>query len=111
MTLDVENYHSIVHINYVNMSMIEYARSFKLTMKESFKRVTQWAAFYHTSRKSWYPKPKEAIPFSKVPLIKPLPIVDMSKEIAILCGIGLRRGSATVDSAPRDDHGKAWHSP
>ena len=59
--------------------MIEYARSFKLTMKESFKRVTQWAAFYHTSRKSWYPKPKEAIPFSKVPMIKPLPIVDMSK--------------------------------
>ena len=79
MTLDVENCHSIVHINYVNMSMIEYARSFKLNMKESFKRVTQWAAFYHTSRKSWYPKPKEAIPFSKVPLIKPLPIVDMSK--------------------------------
>ena len=41
MTLDVENYHSIVHINYVNMSMIEYA------MLD--------------------------------PLIKPLPIVDMSK--------------------------------
>ena len=27
----------------------------------------------------WFPKPKETIPFSEVPLIKPLPIVDMSK--------------------------------
>ena len=34
-----------------NMSMMEYARSFELTMKESITRVTQWAAFYHTSRK------------------------------------------------------------
>ena len=61
------------------MSMMEYARSFELTMKESVKRVTQRAAFCHTSRKSWYPKPKETMPFSKVPSIKPLPIVDMFK--------------------------------
>ena len=51
MTLDVENCHSTVHIKQANMSMKEYARSFELTMKESIKRVTQWAAFYHTSRK------------------------------------------------------------
>ena len=79
MTLDVKNFHSTVHIRQVNMSMMEYARSFELTMKESVKRVTQWAAFCHASRKSWYPKPKETMPFSKVPLIKPLPIVDMFK--------------------------------
>jgi len=47
-------------------------------MKQSIKRVTHWAAYWHTSRKSWYPKPGETIPFSKVPLIKPLPVVDMS---------------------------------
>ena len=78
MTLDVENCHSTVHIKRVNMSMMEYARSFEFTMKESVKKATQWAAFYHTSRKSWFPKPKETILFSKVPLIKQLPIVDMS---------------------------------
>ena len=62
------------------MSMMEYSRSFELTMKESVKRVTHCpAAYYHTSRKSWYPKPEETIPFSKGPSIKPLPIVDMSK--------------------------------
>ena len=77
MTLDVENCNSTVHIKQVNMSMMEYARSFEFTIKESVKKVTQWAAFYHTSSKSWFPKPKKTTPFSKVPLIKPLPIVDM----------------------------------
>jgi len=79
-TLDAESYHSTVHIKQTNMSMMEYTRSFGITMKESVKRVTEWAAYYHTSRKSWRPKPEETIPFSRVPLIKPLPIVDMSKE-------------------------------
>lgn len=59
--------------------MMEYCRSFGLTMRESFKGVTHWAAYYHTSRKSWYPKPEETIPFSKFPLIKPPPVIDMSK--------------------------------
>ena len=45
MTLDVENCHSTVHIKQANMSMMEYSRSFGLTMKES--------AYYHTGRKSW----------------------------------------------------------
>ena len=113
MTLDVKNFHSTVHIRQVNMSMMEYARSFELTMKESVKRVTQWAAFYHASRKSWYPKPKETMPFSKVPLIKPLPIVDMFKALRYYAelGVGVWSSSATADSAPRDDHGKAWDSP
>ena len=59
--------------------MAEYARSFGITMKESIKRITKWAAYYHTSRKSWYPKPEETVPFWEVPIIQPLPIVQMSK--------------------------------
>ena len=50
MTLDVENCHSIVHVKRVNMSMAEYCRSFGSAMKEAVKRVTSWAAYYHTSR-------------------------------------------------------------
>ena len=79
MTLDVENGHSTVHIKQANMSVMEYSRSFGLTMKESVRKVTHWAAYYHTSRKSRYRKPVATIPFSKVPSIKSLPIVDMSK--------------------------------
>ena len=79
MTLDVENCHSTVHTKQANMSMAEYARSFGITMKESIKRVTKWTAYYHTSRKSWYPKPEETVPFWEVPIIQPLPTVQMAK--------------------------------
>ena len=79
MTLDVENCHSTVHIKQANLSMLEYCRSFGLTMKESIKRTTESAAYYHTSRRSWYPKPEETIPFSRVPTIKPLPVAEMSQ--------------------------------
>ena len=48
-------------------------------MKESIKRTTEWAAYYHTSRRSWYPKPEETIPFSRVLTIKPLPVAEMSQ--------------------------------
>ncbi|KAK2569285.1 hypothetical protein P5673_006196 [Acropora cervicornis] len=65
MTLDVENCHSTVDIKQANVSMLEYCRSFGLTMKESIKRTTEWAPCYHTSRRSWYPKPEETISFSR----------------------------------------------
>ena len=79
MTLDVENCHSTVHIKQANLSMLEYCRSFGLTMKESIKRTTEWVAYHHTSRRSWYPKPEETIPFSRVPTIKPLPVAERSQ--------------------------------
>ena len=49
MTLDVENCHAAVHSKKMNMSKLEYARSFGATMKESVKCATSWAAYYHTS--------------------------------------------------------------
>ena len=41
--------------------------------------LSEWAAYYQTSRRSWYPKPEETIPFSRVPTIKPLPVAEMSQ--------------------------------
>ena len=52
MTLHVENCHGTVHLKKVNMSKLEYARSFGATMTESIKRATSWAVYYHTSQKS-----------------------------------------------------------
>ena len=43
MTLDVENFHSTVHVKQANMIKAEYCRSFGLAMKEAVKRVTTWA--------------------------------------------------------------------
>ena len=99
MTLDVENCHSTVHIKQANMSAKEYSRSFGVTMKESVKRVTQWGAYYHTSRKSWYPKPEETISFSKVPTMKPLPVVATSLSQAD-CEI-LRNWASSYGAAVR----------
>ena len=111
MTLDVENCHSTVHIKQANMSMMEYCRSFGLTMKESVKRVTHWAAYYHTSRKSWYPKPEETVPFSKVPLIKPLPVVDMSKpNCNIMRDWASAYGAAVRQRTVRQETTMAKHS-
>ena len=78
MTLDVENCHSTVHVKQANMSKAECCRSFGLAMKEVVKRVTTRAAYYHTSRQSWYPKPEGGLLLWQVPVMKPLPIVNMS---------------------------------
>ena len=58
-TLDVENCHANVHPKKVNMSKLEYARSFGATMNESVKRATSWAAYYHTSRRSGTQSPTQ----------------------------------------------------
>ena len=57
MTLDVEDCHTIFHSKKVNMSSLEYARLFGATRK-SVKSGASWAAYYHTSRKSRYPRPE-----------------------------------------------------
>ena len=77
MTLDVENCHAAVHVKQANLSQAEYCKSFGTTMKETVKRVTNWAAYYHTSRRSWYPTPERALLLSQVPVMNPLPIVNM----------------------------------
>jgi hypothetical protein len=77
MTLDIENCHATVHAQKVKMSKLEYARSFGATMKESVKRAADWAACYHTSRRSWYPKPNTTISLQNVPLMTPLPAVSL----------------------------------
>ena len=59
------------------MSMAEYCRSFGVAMKEAGKRVTSWVAFYHTGRRSWYPKPEGTLLLSQVPFMKPLANVNM----------------------------------
>ena len=77
MTLDVENCHATIHSKKVNMSKLEYARSFGATMKESVKHATSWAGYYHTSRRSWYPKPDTTVSLHNVPLMMPLSVVSL----------------------------------
>ena len=77
MSLDVENCHASVDPKKMNMSKLEYARSFGATMKESVKRATNLAAYYHTIRRSWYPKPDTTVSPHNVPLMMPLFVVNL----------------------------------
>ena len=74
----MENFRSTVHVKQANMSKAEYCRSFGWAVKEAVKRVTTCATYYHTSRRSWFPKPEGGLLLSQVPVMKPLPIVNMS---------------------------------
>ena len=49
MTLEVE------HRKHFTLSELQDAQAFCSTMKEDAKHHTSWAAFYNTSRTSWYP--------------------------------------------------------
>ena len=77
ITLDVENCDTTVHSKKVNMSKLEYAWSFGATMTESVKCATSWAAYYHTSRRSWYLRPDETVSLCDVPLMMPLSLFNL----------------------------------
>ena len=49
-------------------------------MKESAKRATSWAAYYHTSRSSSYPKPDTTVSLHNVPLMMPLFVVNLPEK-------------------------------
>ena len=66
MTLSVENLHSTVNKKQTTQTMITYAQSFSIAIKESIKAVTKWGAHYFTSRDTWYPLPDSAISLSEL---------------------------------------------
>ena len=94
MTLDVEYLHSTVHRKYSTTSQLQYAQAFGSTVKEDAKRLTSWAAFHHTSRKSWYPPPETTANLFDLPLMSPLPVVIMSNANIQKISIALDKNSA-----------------
>ena len=110
MTLDVENCHATVHSKKVNVSKLEYARSFGATMKESVKRATSWAAYYHTSRRSWYPKPDTTVSLHNVPLMMPLSVVSLpANDCDLLRNWASAYGAAVRQRTVRQETTMAKH--
>ena len=72
-TMDVENFHSVVHHKGPLCTVLDYTRNFGNVVKEGLKRTTEWAAFYYTNPKSWYPVPDRSISFYDIPLMPQLP--------------------------------------
>ena len=105
---DVENCHAIVHSKKVNMSRLEYARLFGATIKERVKRTASWASYYNTSRKSRHPRPDTKLSLDNVPLMIPLPAVnlpsndcDILRNWTLMLRLSIRFSSKTKDSVEK----------
>ena len=61
MTLSLENLHSTVNKKQGTQTLLSYAQSFASSMKESIKKIVEWAAYYFTSKESWYSLPESSI--------------------------------------------------
>jgi hypothetical protein len=62
MTLDIEHLLSTVNFKHGVQTMLQYARSFSSSIKESVKALTNWSAFYYTSNQAcWYPPPESGL--------------------------------------------------
>ena len=65
-------------------------------MKESVNRTTNWAAFYYTKPKSWYPVPGRAVSLSGIPLAPQLPPAVIGTQDAQLMKEWAHTFGATV---------------
>lgn len=72
MTLDIEHLHSTVNFKHGTQTMLQYARSFSTSVKESVKALANWSAFYYTSSEArWYPPPEKCLKLSDLSFPKP----------------------------------------
>ena len=72
MTLDIEHLHSTVNFKHGVQSMLQYARSFSSSIKESVKALTNWSVFYYTSNQArWYPPPEGGLKLNELRFPKP----------------------------------------
>ena len=95
----------------IKQSMMEYCRSFVLTLREALKRITRWVANYHTRRSSCYPKPEKKMSFSSMPTTLTCrrnvsAWLRSSAKLGFLCW---NCYEATY-CAPRNNNSRAWHS-
>ena len=67
LTVQVENLHAMGHFKDQFPTLLEYARNLANTVYESIKRVVQWAAYYYTHEKSYYPVVPQATPLNALP--------------------------------------------
>ena len=111
MTLDVEHLHSTSHIKHPLLSKQEYCRDFGNTVKESIKRLSSSSFYYYTSEKaSWYPKPEHGIDSSALPLVSPLPQINMDeKSVGEMRNYACTYGAAVRQRTTRQETTMAKH--
>ncbi|KAK2566112.1 hypothetical protein P5673_009557 [Acropora cervicornis] len=60
LTVQVETLHEMGHFKEQFPTLLQYAQNLANTVYESIKRVVQWAAYYYTHEKSYYPVVSQA---------------------------------------------------
>lgn len=55
LTVQVENLHAMGHFKELFPTFLQYAQNVANTVYESITRVVQWAVYYYTHEKSYYP--------------------------------------------------------
>lgn len=67
LTVQVENLHALGHFKEQFPTLLQYAQNLANTVYESIKRVVQWAAYYYTHEKSYYPVVTQGTPLNALP--------------------------------------------
>ena len=80
LTIQIENVHAVSHFKHPTCTLLEYAREFGNSMKETLKQATKWSAYSFTQANSYYPVPQTKVPLTDVPKLKRLPVRVMSKQ-------------------------------
>ena len=80
INLVVESLHATTKIKHPAPSLLDYSRDFGKAMRESIKRITNWAAKYFTHQRSYYPVPEVAMDLGDVPKLNPTPVVSMDRD-------------------------------
>ena len=57
LTTQIENLHAVSHFKHETFSVLNYAQDFGTIVKESLRRITQWAAKYYTHTNKLLPIP------------------------------------------------------
>ena len=80
LTLQVENLHAMGHFKEQFPTLLQYAQNLANTVYESIKRVVQWAAYYYTRDKSYYPLVSQATSLNALPRMSHLKPVRKLNE-------------------------------
>ena len=89
LTLQVENLHAMGHFKEQLPTLLQYAQNLANTVYESIKRVVQWAAYYYTRDKSYYPVVSQATPLNALPRMSHLKPVRKLKKTRARGDVGM----------------------
>lgn len=105
-TCKIEIKSTRIRLKHGVQTMLQYVRSFSLSIKESVKALTNWSAFYYTSNQArWYPPPESALKLNELRFPKPAdpkPLEDdkkvLMREWASLNGAVVRQRSVRQET-------------